>query len=103
MPKQGQGKAAGCFPDSSHCREKPEAKREAALGGEPVRAPAPVLLGPCWKSGPDPRTPTPPSPGEAWSPEVGQSAEAPNKEVICQRPFIIIIIFTTHKKVKPGK
>lgn len=102
MPKQGRGKAARCFLGSSHCGEKPEAKQEATLGSEPVWAPAPVLLPLCWKSGPDPGTPTPPSLDEAWSPKVGQWAEAPNKEMIFERPLIIIIIFT-HKKLKPGK
>lgn len=100
MPKQGQGKAAGCFLGSSHSREKPEAKQEATFGSEPVQAPAPVRLLLCWKSGPDPRTPPPPD--EASSPKVGQCAEVPNKEMTFERPFIIIIIFT-HKKLKPGK
>lgn len=107
MPKQRQGKAAGCFLGSSHHREKPEAKQEGTFCSEPVQteassaAPAPWLLPPCWESGWDPRTPTPPSQGEALSPRVGQRAEDPNGEVICEGPFIIVIF--THKKLKRGK
>lgn len=95
----------------SRARERPlavslaaatAAGEEVTLLSEPVRAPAPVLPLLCWKSGADPRTPTPPSPGEAWPSKAGQRAEAPNKEVTFERPFIRIIIFT-HKKLIPGK
>lgn len=38
---------------------------------------------------------------ETLSPKL-RSVEAPNREVIFQRPFTIVIIFT-HKRFKPGK
>lgn len=100
MPEQGQGKAAGCFLGSSHHNERPEAKQEGTFCSEPVQAkansPAPPPM-PCsppsllevWTR---PQNAHPVSEGEALSPKVGQSAEAPDREVI----FEAFYSYNTH-------
>lgn len=90
MPEQGQGKAAGCFLGSSHYNERPEAKQEGTFCSEPVQAKAnspalpptpcsPPSLLEVWARSQNAHLP---SGGEALSPKVGQSAEAPDREVI---------------------